>query len=446
MQKNEIREVTLADVLDARERRAELQKKLLGEYGSTLISFTMNIAGPVKSTPLIERAFDFGLDELLSRLPKDRIFFKSIKRDFCGCEAMISIDMNSTEAKEICMNIEELSCLGRLFDMDVINSIGKKLDRKIERSCIVCGKSGRECAAGRVHSVSEIVAVNQKIMADHFAKIDAERLGELAAECLIKEVETTPKPGLVDRSNSGSHTDMNVDTFRKSVIAIKPYLTECVRIGIENQTNSVSYTFDLLRRAGLLAERSMYDATGGVNTHKGVIYSMGVLLAAIGRLWQSDNPVAKVEDIMSMVSSLVCVSYVDDLKGASGATAGERLYLERGLKGVRGEVAGGFSSVVKYALPIYEKYLINGSSSNDAGVYALLSLIASIDDTNLYNRGGKEGSDFAKSYAKRILNEKIDLDAVAEMDREFIKRRLSPGGSADLLAITYLLYDIKSYK
>lgn len=441
-----VHEVTLAEILDAREKRAELQKKLLAEYSATLISFTMNIAGPVKNTPVIERAFRHGLYQLLFQIPKEKVLFESSRSEPCGCEAFVSVNLSADTVKEICIGIEESSPLGRLFDMDVIDTDGKKLERKKERGCIVCGKAGRECAVGRLHSVEEIVALTNKIITDYFVDFDARRIGKLASECLISEVETTPKPGLVDLRNNGSHTDMSVDTFRKSAHALTPYFTECVKIGIE--TKSVSYleAFSRLRKAGQQAEAEMYKATNGVNTHKGVIYSMGVLLGAVGRQWTVEQPIAKRALILSESSDLVRESIIADLAFANGSTAGERLFLEYGLKGIRGEVASGFSSVVNKSLPIYESALANGLTQNDAGVCSLISLIAEIDDTNLYHRGGADGAEYAKKYAKQLLSDKFNLKSVEEMDSEFIKRKLSPGGSADLLAITYFLHSIEKQK
>lgn len=441
-----VREVSLTEILDAREKRAELQKKLLAEYGAPLISFTMNIAGPIKNTPLIQRAFEYGLALLTSRLPKNKLLFECSLSEPQGCEAFISIDVNAEALKDICIDIEESSRLGRLFDMDVIDPSGKKLERKRERACIVCGKAGRECSAGRLHSVNEIVAVTTEIMTEHFARIDAARIGSLATECLIREVETTPKPGLVDLRNNGSHTDMDVDLFIKSAVSLKPYFFECVRIGIENKSIPHAKVFNRLREAGLRAETTMYEATNGVNTHKGLIYSLGILLGAIGRRWAADQPIADRALILSESASLVRESAITDLASANGTTAGEKLFLEYGLKGIRGEVASGFSSIINHSLPVFEAALMEGLSPNDAGVCSLIRLISAIDDTNLYHRGGAEGARFAKEYAARLLEDRLDTKSVEEMDDELIRRKLSPGGSADLLAITYFLHLLKELK
>ena len=231
---------------------------------------------------------------------------------------------------------------------------------------------------------------------------------------------------------------MDVDTFRKSAYALEIYFTKCVNIGIRTKKLAHGEAFNILREAGLRAEKTMYLHTNGVNTHKGLIYSMGVLLGAIGRTWNPEQPICKNTVITAEVKTLVEDSAREDLLKADGTTAGERLFIKHGLAGIRGEVASGFSSVFKHSLPVYKSAIGDGLSSNDAGVLALLSLISSIDDTNIYHRGGLDGAVFAKESASRLLAEFTNMQSVEELDDEFIKRRLSPGGAADLLAITYV--------
>ena len=438
-----VREVTLSEILDAREKRFELQQNLLATHKTTLISFTMNIAGPIKNSPVIDRAYKYGLAELLRLLPDEKIVAKHTESDHCGPLAMMLVDLDAETVKDICVSIEEGSRIGRLYDMDVLDSEGKKLDRKSARACIVCGKIGRECAAGRLHPVEEITAVTNKIISEHFSELDTKYIGKIAAESLVKEVETTPKPGLVDLENNGSHTDMSVTTFRKSAVALQPYFAECFSIGIQTKNVSADKAFARLREAGLVAEKTMYEATNGVNTHKGLIYSLGVLIGAAGRLWTVENQFADATSIVKTAADLVRKSSLTDLEHASGTTAGERLYIAKGLTGIRGEVAAGFPSVISNSLPAYETALRIGHSQNDAGVCALLSLISTLEDTNIYNRCGEDGAAFAKECAKKLLAKNYDKAAIEEMDDEFIKRRLSPGGAADLLAITYFLHTLK---
>lgn len=437
-------EVTLNQMLNAREKRAEKQKSMLRTCGCPIISFTMNIAGPVKTSPLVKRAFREGLNSLKLALPKERICARNVDISVTGCEAMFAVDMDADRLKVICEEIEEKTSLGRLFDMDVIDLSGNKLQRKNERGCIVCGAAGRSCSARRLHSLAELQGAMHELMREYFDRSDMERISALAVESLIEEVYTTPKPGLVDRRNNGSHRDMNIDLFVASANALKPYFAKCMEIGRKTATAPAVETFPLIRREGMAAENVMYGVTGGVNTHKGAIYSMGIICAALGRLWKPQRPVRDVGAVFSECAEMVSHSTKEDFENMKGTTAGERFYIENGLKGIRGEVAAGFPSVSEYGLPTYINALADGLDSNDAGAVALLNLIANVEDTNLYHRGGKEGREYAANKAQQLLKTATyPVTAQIEAaDDAFIEKNLSPGGSADLLAVTYFMYKL----
>ena len=133
-----------------------------------------------------------------------------------------------------------------------------------------------------------------------------------------------------------------------------------------------------------------------------------------------------------------------DFQNIDNSTVGGRLYLEKGIKGIRGEVSEGFPSVKNIALPVFKSALAERYSENDAGVFALIHLISNVDDTNILSRGGEEGSIFAKSVAKELLSKSPfpDLNEVRDADKRFIEKNLSPGGCADLLAVTYFIHEL----
>lgn len=436
-------EVSLTQMLSCRERRAETAKNMLSKSALPVISFTMNIAGPVKTSPLIERGFNEGLLSIFSAISEEKICDKQINFFKTGPEAFLSVDMPATALKEICTEIEERNPLGRLFDMDVTDVSGEKLSRKIERGCIVCSKKGRSCAASRAHSAQEVFAATNKILREHFLENDAEKISRLAKESLIDEVSVTIKPGLVDKFSNGSHADMCFETFVKSANALEPYFKECFLIGEKSKNEPPHCAFLLLKEAGIKAEKKMYAATDGVNTHKGAIYSLGLICGALGRLYDVENPKFDIEKVLTTASELCKEAAESDLKNAEGKTAGERLYKELKLKGIRGQAAAGFPSVKNIGLPTFERALFEGKNKNDAAIICLLSLIASVEDTNLYKRGGKEGFEFAKNCAQKLLSEGVSKEKLIEADREFIKRNLSPGGSADLLALTLFLHSLQ---
>ena len=318
-----MREVTLTEILDAREMRAFMQKELIEAYKLPLVCFTMNIAGPVKVTPLIERAFNEGVS-LLKQVKN--IVFEKTEILHTGCTYMMVSKTSAEDLKSICTEIEETHPLGRLFDMDVLNTDGLKLERQNQRGCLICQKSGRECSAGRVHSAEELFKKTNEILLNYFIEKDTEKISNLAKESLLFEVSTTPKPGLVDKNNSGSHKDMDFETFLKSTDAIYPYFGKCFKAGFENKP------FEEIRSLGKETERLMLDATGGVNTHKGAIFTLGILCGSIGRLWTGETPVPALTLLLEECAA-VGHAAMADFSQADGSTAGQKLYQQKGLPG-----------------------------------------------------------------------------------------------------------------
>ena len=438
-------------MLAARENRAGRQKRLLTEYGRPLLSFTMNIPGPVKDSPLIRRAFFEGVRQLeAANLP---ILWREEQLAATGCELLCAVDARAEDVKRRCLAIEDGSALGRLFDMDVIDTDGRKLDRSVPRGCIVCGAPGRGCASRRTHTAAELRAAAERIITEHFAAVDGEQLAALAVQSLLDEVDTTPKPGLVDRRNNGSHSDMTRETFYLSAGALAPYWRKCFEMGRVTADRPPEKAFRLLREEGRLAEQAMFAVTGGVNTHKGAIFSLGTVCGAIGRIWRAEAPCRDASLIAGACAQLCAAGVEKDwaaLKASGQArTAGERLYLQYGLTGIRGELAQGLPGVLQTALPAFESALADGLSRNDAGVLALLRLIARGTDTNMIARGGMETAESAAAEARALLAEhggRPPMASVSRLDERFIERALSPGGCADLLAVTLFIYDWGSAK
>ena len=434
-------EVTLTQMLIAREVRVRRQKELLEHYGKTLVSFSMNIPGPVKDAPLIRRGFREGCRELDGILPPGAVVYREIYPAVTGWEAAWVLDLPPEEVKRLTTALEDTHGLGRLFDMDVITPEGRKLDRAEvqggSRNCLVCGAPGRGCASRRVHGLEQLRMATEDIFRRHYAPADAQRLGDLAAACLVEEVHTTPKPGLVDCRNSGSHRDMDVSTFLASAQALKDYFTGCARIGMATAARKPEETFAQLRKLGMEAEQTMYAATGGVNTHKGAIFTLGILCGAAGRLWKPEGSWQE-EEIFCLAESMTRKAMEADWS-RGGNSVGHRLYRDYGIRGIRGEAAEGFPALRETGLPVFRDCLAQGLDRNLAGVHTLLHLITRVADTNLIARGGMEGAAAAKNKVRVLLGQEITQEAVETLDDWFIAENLSPGGCADLLAAVYFL-------
>lgn len=265
-----------------------------------------------------------------------------------------------------------------------------------------------------------------------------------AYTALIKEVELTPKPGLVDRFNNGSHRDMDLATFYASAKAIAPWFSVFFRLGLAESNVPPDVFLPHLRADGLTCERAMFHATQGVNTHKGSIFSLGLLCAAAGRLVGA----GQVPDANSMCREVatICAGLVGDelVPKHEARTAGELLFQKYRLTGARGEAASGFATARQHGLLSFLAVLARGGSEEHALHEALLHLLAYNSDTNIVARGGMAGLDYVQAHARELLarGEVSPAQRVAqltEFDAALIVRNLSPGGSADLLAVTWFL-------
>ena len=254
-----------------------------------------------------------------------------------------------------------------------------------------------------------------------------------ALYALTFEANVTPKPGLADRNNTGAHQDMTLSMLLSSAQAIAPYIGACAQTGFDTKDLSFENAFCALQSIGLEAEKAMFDITRGINTHKGAIFCFCLLAGAFGRLTEKEE--VSLEAILKTASELSKKASGASLEAArrSPSTHGDFAYKNACLSGARGEAFSGYPGILHVALPALEDALQKGFSENDAGVYALLHLIAKTDDTCIYSRGGVNGLELSKSLAKEAL--KGDFIKNAErMDIIFINKRLSPGGCADLLA------------
>ena len=441
--------VTLMEMLGAREARAMRQQQLLEEYHLPVISFCLNIAGPVKNSPVLRRAFREGLERLACALLAGRldVVHREEVDQPTGCEALWVVRGDGRAVKELCVELEDRDALGRLFDLDVLDPVSGKWDRtqlgQPPRKCLVCGKEGKGSASRRLHTVEELQGATQVILEDYFGKKDQQALGALAAKALLYEVCTTPKPGLVDRKNNGSHRDMDVFTFLDSTAALLPYFEEAVRLGMETRDLPPQETFRRLRQAGAAGERAMFRATGGVNTHKGAVFTLGTVCAAAGRLWTVEGFSKDLDAALALCGEMSAQAVQKDFEAIrrEGAhTTGQRLYLEHGLEGIRGELSRGLPAVAQIGLPTLRRRLEAGDSLEQAGVQVLLALMAQVVDTNLIARGGLEGQQWAMEQTKNLPQGRAATrQETEELDRALIERNLSPGGCADLLAITYFL-------
>ena len=277
---------------------------------------------------------------------------------------------------------------------------------------------------------------------------DEQMLTRSVASCALRamlyEVSTTPKPGLVDRNNSGSHKDMDFFTFLDSAATLAPWFGTMFRIGLDGAGAAAGELFARLREAGLAAEQDMRAASGGANTHKGLIFSLGILCASLGAEYAACRllplPLSRVLELSSRLGRC---SLADFRRPQEQETAGLSVYRDYRVAGVRGEAAAGFPSALNIACAQIKQWTGLGLPLNDAAAIALLHLIASATDTNMIHRSNmaaaKRRMTEAAGLAREITPENFQ-PLLLRLDEEYIGENLSPGGCADLLSLGLMFW------
>ena len=278
-------------------------------------------------------------------------------------------------------------------------------------------------------------------------------ISNLILKSMLYEVSTTPKPGLVDRANSGAHSDMDFFTFIDSTVVFYDYFYNCVTMGLEFQGQDFTKLLNDIRPIGIKAEETMFLATNNINTHKGLVFSFGIMAAALGSLHsETHNLYFSYEEVSHRVIliSKGITRELTDLNINKNITYGEKLYNKYKTTCIRGEVESGFKTVLTYSLPVLENLIEQGKYTiNDICVQVLLHLIVHTVDCNILGRHNKKKLKYAQSSAKALLKDGgylsiIGKKDIIDMDRDFIDKNISPGGAADLLAVTLLFYFLQN--
>jgi triphosphoribosyl-dephospho-CoA synthase len=259
-------------------------------------------------------------------------------------------------------------------------------------------------------------------------------LAALATRSLIAEAELTPKPGLVDQRGSGAHDDLSLDLMKLSANVLEPFFAAM-------SSNSAGREIDIslreeLAEIGRGAERAMFKATHGSNTHKGAIWTLGLLVAAAG--------ISARQNAREIAAVAGAIARFPDRAQPQLITHGDIARSRYGAFGAREEACNDFPHVTGLALPTLRGQRATGCSEEVSRLDALLSLMSRLDDTCVLYRGGSEALDAVKSGARAVLRaggcaSEQGRRQIRKLDHELIAKHISPGGSADLLAATIFL-------
>ncbi|MGT2667187.1 triphosphoribosyl-dephospho-CoA synthase CitG [Streptococcus rifensis] len=275
----------------------------------------------------------------------------------------------------------------------------------------------------------------------------------MAGKSLLYEVSLSPKPGLVDRFNTGAHQDMDFTLFIDSSLSLIPYFEAYLEAG-NHHHGPLPQLFSRARVIGIEAEKGMFEATNGTNTHKGANFSFALILVALGYYRRQTDKrglltAADSQSVLSLIKEMChdCVmadfASIDQTKKLS---YGEKLFLEHGLTGIRGEAASGYQTLQDLLLPALRNYLTQ-YSKEEAFLRTLVLLMSEVEDGNIIHRGGIKAWETIKEECHTVTAQNLATEEfyqwLTDYDQTLIQRHLSPGGSADLLALGYFFMQLE---
>lgn len=267
-------------------------------------------------------------------------------------------------------------------------------------------------------------------------KARAKRLAALVESALIDEVTLSPKPGLVDVRGNGAHHDLDWALMVHSAQTLRPAFEAMALAGA--QIDAPLALRERIGRLGREGEAAMLAATGGINTHRGAIWSLGLLVTAAA---QAPHALGAVQ-VAQRAARLANIP--DRFAPVATGHKGERACNDYGVGGAKGQACAGFPHVVKVALPALRHARASGVREDHARVEALLATMATLDDTCLLARGGPDALRAVQTGAATVraeggLSTAQGRRAFRRLEKDMLARHVSPGGAADVLAAALFL-------
>ncbi len=421
------------------------------QKGLPCLSLSLNVPGFPKSNPTVNVFFQSCLSDLKHHLEIHRIDTHEKDAiemcDAAGDFYLVPFSMNHfslPEIKQICEGFEENHLLGRFVDVDLNDQDGNTVSSGKSKLCFFCRKKPAiECRRENAHDFEELrVFMFSKMDEYNRRKREekiAKKLSSLAEQSILAEISLTPKPGLVDQHSSGSHKDMNYQTFVDSTAAISSWFEELVHEGFTFQDHDLTKALPRLRNIGLQMESAMFEATGNVNTQKGIIFLMGLSLFACGQLFRQNEQFQA--PVFRKIIQDICSGLVENEMNSSitsGKSHGEKIFLKYGFSGARGEAESGLATVLDFGLP---QLLQSENPDDETLTKCFLAIAANNNDTNILFRSNPEVLSTFKNLAKTALEDfnPTNYSALIDVCKQ---ENISPGGSADLLAVSIFVWSV----
>lgn len=407
------------NILESRESRSNYIHQLL-EKNHTIVSVKANIPGVDKSVFPADLLVHIFTNILFDRIKVPYQRFKSGDGPF----SIFSLEKADAEPiKSVCIQIEEKHKLGRYIDIDVYHKT-MAFHREKPRKCILCDNLWAVCAREKKHSLDQLL---NKMQEDVYSFLSIE-IARLIDESMRNELDLDPKFGLVTKKSNGSHPDMNYQLMIRAKDSIMPFFLQMFHYGMISE-NDIDKNRSYLQYLGIQAELKMYQATSGVNAYKGLIFHLGYVLFALGKVLKNCQTFEHLFVILKEMNQFYKQEYCD-----APDSFGKFLFIEKGIGGAREEMGEG--------LPNVQEALKNITSVTRNSLYETLRFfITHIEDTTLIKRSSVEQYAIIQNRfsSLNIQNEQ----EINDLTSWCIEHNYSFGGSADLLVVTLFLFRVK---
>lgn len=423
----------MSSVLEAREKRGNHIKELMSEHiGKTIVIMKANVPGVNKNPENMVFICRY-YSELMNLTFNDKLIEAKQVKSIDGDYMCYVINESGNVVKEKTILLEEQKQLGRLIDIDVFSEFAiTREDLKCEmRKCLICHYYAHVCSRSKKHSDEEVLNKINEIINEFLTELILNK----TISSIYSELDLYPKFGLVSTRDSGCHKDMDSNTFVKSIFAIKPYLKEFILYGIKNEDSPLK-----LQEIGLKAESAMFEATNNVNTHKGLIFALGVFLPSLTKAILKQEDINYIGEEILHITEVIVGDYFENIELKKIKSHGDKIFLSSNLKGIRGEALKGLNII--FDIPSYKN-----TPKIDRFHNFLFHLMSILDDTTIIHKTNIETLKEVKKTFKGIVNNggySKNKDLIDNITEDYTKRNISPGGSADLLVLK-IIYEELSY-
>lgn len=419
------------NILRAREQRGtHIQTLIKTHPNETIVVLKLNTIGTDKN-PKHTRFILNMFDRYISKEFKEVLTLSERNSSLDGDYIYYIVKMESKNVKQATVQLEDDKPFGRLVDIDVYNEVPlSRIDLSLpSRKCFICDNEAHICSRNKTHTLEEINSYIQ-------TQIETELPIFIANHSLVeiyRELEMYPKFGLVTKIDTGCHTDMDYDMFIRSSFLFRPYIETISKLTIKDfcPKNFQSY--------GLAFENKMFEVTGGINTQKGLIFAIGIFIPClIQTIIQNEDEVYLIELIKDTASNIIG-DYYDTIGTKEELTHGDQIFLDTGIKGIRGEALNGFKLI--FDTPDY-----NDTKEELKAYEYFLYIMANLDDTTIIHKTKLDTLREVQSTMKQFVKNggyKDNLDTINNLSETYKSRNISPGGSSDLLVLKMIYEQLK---